>query len=111
MEAFPPPAAATRGFEDRTTRRMMTKTGAVRRSLGRGDGVWLNRFWTVRRPSSAVLARIEEELGDDLEFFGGDPRAVIAVVRMLSEGRPFKASEHIRLEPDEIRGLVLKAKP
>jgi len=89
---------------------MIAEPSGVKRSLGRGDGVWLNRFWTVRRPSSHVLARIAEELGDDLKFFGGDPRTVIAVVRMLSKDRTFKAAEHIRLEPDEIPALVVKAK-
>ena len=82
----------------------------MKRSLGRGDGIWLNRFWTVRRPSSEVLNRIAEELGDDLRFFGGDPEAVIAVVRMLSEGRTFKASEHICVEPDDVPNLLQKAK-
>jgi hypothetical protein len=89
---------------------MIAKAGALKRSLGRGDGIWLNRFWTVRRPSSEVLERIAEELGDDLAFFDGDPRVVISVVRMLSEGRTFKVSEHIRVNPDEIRGLIVKAK-
>lgn len=88
---------------------MIAKTGALKRSLGRGDGIWLNRFWTVRRPSTDVLERIAEEMGDDLEFFGGDPRIVIAVVRMLSEGRTFKVSEHIRVELDEIPNLIMKA--
>lgn len=88
---------------------MIAKTGALKRSLGRGDGVWLNRFWTVRRPSPDVLERIAEEMGDDLELFGGDPKIVIAVVRMLSEGRTFKVSEHIRVELDEIPNLIVKA--
>ena len=83
--------------------------GAPQRSLGRGDGIWLNRFWTTRRPSPAVLERIAEELGDDLAFFDSDPRVVIAVVQMLSEGRTFKTSEHIRVEPGEIPDLILKA--
>ncbi len=78
--------------------------------MGSGDGIWLNRFWTVRRPSSEVLARISEELGDNLELFGGDPKAVIAVVRMLTNGRNFRTSEHLRLEPGEIPDLVVKAK-
>ena len=82
----------------------------LKRGLGREEGIWLNRFWTVRRPSPDVLARIAEELGDDLEFFGGDPAAVIAVVQMLTKGRTFKASEHIRVQPDEVADLVLKAK-
>jgi len=88
---------------------MIAKTDALKRSLGRGDGVWLNRFWTVSRPSSEVLARIAEEMGEDLELFDGDPQAVIAVVRMLAKGRTFKAAEHIRLKPDEIPDLILKA--
>lgn len=88
---------------------MIAKTGALKRSLGRGDGIWLNRFWTVRRPSGEVLNRIAEELGDDLEFFGGDPEAVIAIVRMLSKGRTFKASEHICVEKDDIPDLLQQA--
>jgi len=88
---------------------MIAKTGALKRSLGRGDGIWLNRFWTVRRPSSEVLNRIAEELGDDLEFFGGDPEAVIAVVCMLSKGRTFKAAEHICVERDDIPSLLQQA--
>ena len=89
---------------------MIAKTGTLKRNLGRGDGIWLNRFWTLRRPSSAVLERIAEELGDDLAFFDGDPKTVIAVVRMLSKGRTFRASEHIRVQPEEIPSLILKAK-
>ncbi len=89
---------------------MIAKTGTLKRTLGRGDGIWLNRFWTLRRPSSAVLERIAEELGDDLAFFDGDPKAVIAVVRMLSEGRTFRASEHIRVQPEEVPSLIRKAK-
>ena len=89
---------------------MIAKTGALKRSLGRGEGIWLNRFWTVRRPSSEVLARIAEELGDDLDLFDGDPKAVIEVVRMLTKGRTFKAAEHIRVEPNDIPELLQKAK-
>ncbi len=89
---------------------MIAKAGALKRSLGRGDGIWLNRFWTVRRPSSEVLERIAEELGDDLAFFDDDPRVVISVVRMLSEGRTFKVSEHIRVKPNEIPELIVRAK-
>ena len=89
---------------------MIAKTGALKRSLGRGEGIWLNRFWTVRRPSSEVLARIAEEMGDDLDLFDGDPKAVIEVVRMLTKGRTFKAAEHIRVEPNDIPELLQKAK-
>ena len=80
---------------------MIAKTGALKRSLGRGEGIWLNRFWTVRRPSSEVLARIAEELGDDLDLFDGDPKAVGTALRTRGQrGRqkaPTKEATTIRL--------------
>ena len=75
-----------------------------------GSGIWLNRFWTTRRPGPEVLNRIAETLGDDLESFGGDPRAVIGVVRVLTEGRKFKMSEHLTVLPERIPGLLKKAR-
>jgi hypothetical protein len=70
----------------------------------------LNRFWTNRRPGPDVLNRIAETLGDDLDSFGGDPRAVIGVVRVLTEGRKFKMSEHLTVMPERIPGLIEKAR-
>ena len=74
------------------------------------EGIWLNRFWTNRRPGPDVLRKIAETLGGDLDCFGGDPRAVIAVVRVLTEGRKFKMSEHLTVLPKRIPGLILKAR-
>lgn len=56
-----------------------------------------------------MLDRIAEELGDDLALFDSDPRAVIAVVRLVSRGRTFKASEHIHLDRSDVPDLVRKA--
>lgn len=75
-----------------------------------GNAIWLNRFWTTRRPAPEVLDKIAETLGADLESFGGDPRAVIGVVRVLTEGRKFKMSEHLTVLPERIPGLLEKAK-
>lgn len=89
---------------------MVARSGAVKRRTDNEEGIWLNRFWTVRRPSEAVLNRIAEELGDNLRFFEGDPRRVIGVVRVLTEGRSFKMSEHLRVNPSEIPELLERAK-
>ena len=74
------------------------------------NGICLNRFWTTRRPGPEVLDRIAETLGPDLESFGGDPRAVIGVVRVLTQGRKFKMSEQLTVLPERIPGLIEKAK-
>lgn len=75
-----------------------------------GSGIRLNRFWTTRNPGPHVLTRIAETLGDDLDSFGGDPLAVIGVVRVLTEGRKFKMSEHLTVLPERIPGLMKKAR-
>ena len=78
---------------------------------GAGDGaIWLNRFWTVRKPSLDVLATIRDTVGDDLRYFGGDPGAVIRVVRVLAQGRTFKTTEHLSVHPAEIPALLERAK-
>lgn len=75
-----------------------------------GNGIWLNRFWTTRRPAPEVLDRIAETLGADLESFGGDPRAVIGVVRVLTEGRKFRMSDELNVLPEHFPGLIEQAR-
>ena len=74
------------------------------------DGIWLNRFWTNRHPTPEVLDRIAETLGGDLTVFDGNPRAVISVVRVLTQGRKFRLSEHLTVCPEDIPGLFEQAK-
>lgn len=74
------------------------------------DGIWLNRFWTNRHPTPEVLDKIAETLGGDLTFFDDNPRTVISVVRVLTQGRKFRMSEHPSVHPDDIPGLIEQAK-
>ena len=70
----------------------------------------MNRFWTNRHPTPEVLDRIAETLGGDLTFFDGNPRVVISVVRVLTQGRNFRVSEHLTVRPEDIPGLIEQAK-